>query len=81
VAGDPSDLGTVFSYNNETGLTIYGRVYIWSVNSVGGLGASCEPCCIALSTDGTRLAIGAKDRQGCVYEYDLSSGITPIFLD
>jgi len=80
VAGDPSDLGTVFSYNEDNGLTIHGRVYIWNANT-GGLGASCEPCCLALSKDGTKLAIGARDRQGCVYEYDLSSGIKPLFLD
>ena len=75
VAGDSSDLGTVFSYDDERGLTIYGKLYSGSPVSVGGLGASCEPCCLALSADETRLAIGARDRMGCVYEYDLAAGI------
>jgi hypothetical protein len=81
VGGDPSDIGMVFSYNDDNGLTIYGRVYTNSNYSVGGLGASCEPYCIALSQDDTRLAIGARDRMGCVFEYDLTSGIKPVFLD
>lgn len=80
VAGDYHDLGTVFSYDDERGLIIYGRVYINKPKS-GGLGASCEPCCIALSRDDTKLVIGARDRLGCVYEYDLTSGIKLEFLD
>jgi len=81
VAGDPNDLGTVFSYDDERGLVIYGRVYINSFESVGGLGASCEPCCIALPRDDSKLVIGARDRLGCVYEYDLSGGIDLGWLD
>ena len=81
VAGDPLDIGTVFSYNDETGLAIHGRVYTNSSHSVGGLGASCEPCCIALSADDKKLVIGAKDRMGCVYEYDLTEGIKLVYLD
>ena len=42
---------------------------------------SGEPCCIAISRDGAKLAIGARDRLGCVYEYDLSEGIKQVFLD
>ena len=81
IAGDPFDLGTVFSYDDERGLIIYGRVYTNNPQSIGGLGASCEPCCIALSCDDSKLAIGARDRLGCVYEYDLSGGIKLEFLD
>ena len=77
VAGDPNDLGTVFGYDDEKGLTIFGRVFMNDVVSVGGLGASCEPYCLAISGDDRRLVIGARDRMGCVYEYDLSSGICP----
>ena len=81
VAGDYHDLGTVFSYDDERGLIIYGRVYTTNPKSVGGLGASCEPCCIALSHDDTKLAIGARDRLGCVYEYDLTNDINLEWLD
>ena len=77
VAGDPSDLGTVFRYDDENGLTIYGRVLMCDNACIGGLGASCEPFCLALSSDDRWLVIGARDRMGCVYEYDLSSGIDP----
>ena len=81
VAGDPYDLGTVFSYDDERGLIIYGRVYTNSPENIGGLGASCEPCCIAISRDDSKLVIGARDRLGCVYEYDLTSGLNLEFLD
>ena len=81
VAGDPFDLGTVFSYDDERGLIIYGRVYTQNTDNIGGLGASCEPCCIAISRDDKKLAIGARDRLGCVYEYDLTSKFNPGFLD
>ena len=81
VAGDPQDLGTVFSYDDERGLIIYGRIYTNSSDNVGGLGASCEPCCIAISYDDSKLVIGARDRLGCVYEYDLKSGLKLEFLD
>ena len=81
VAGDYNDLGTVFSYDDENGLTIYGRVYTNHPKSIGGLGASCEPCCIALSKDDTKLVIGARDRLGSVYEYDLTKDLKLEFLD
>lgn len=77
VAGDPDDMGTVFTYDDDNGLTIYGRIFINSGRSIGGLGASCEPYCLALSGDDRMLAIGARDRMGCVYEYDLSEGFKP----
>ena len=80
VAGDPSDLGTVFTYDDENGLTIYGRVYMNDTKCVAGLGASCEPYCLALSVDERWLAIGARDRMGCVYEYDLTSGIRQVSM-
>jgi len=78
VAGDPEDVGMVFSFSFETGLVLHGRIYVKSGKSIGGLGVSCEPCCLALSDDDKWLVIGARDRMGCVYEYDLSSGIVPL---
>ncbi len=67
VAGDPYDLGMVFSYDDENGLIMHGRIHICDEES--GTGVSCEPYCIAISPDDKKLAIGAIDRLGCVYEF------------
>jgi hypothetical protein len=68
VAGDESDLGTTFRYDDVNGLWEVGRTYTFET-SKAGVACSCQPCCLALSPDGTRLAIGAADRLGAVYIY------------
>ena len=74
VGGDSSDIGTTFTYTEEDGVNIGGYLY-YSV--AGGLkcddacSASFEPCAVAFSKDGRRLAVGVRDNLGCVYEYDL----------
>jgi len=66
VAGDKSDLGMVFTYDDEKGLIMHGRIFVFE-----GMGTSCEPYCIAISPDDKKLAIGVVDRLGCVYEFNL----------
>ncbi len=68
VAGDESDLGSCFRYDDTNGLWELGRTYS-SEGSKAGVASSCQPCCLALSPDETRLAIGAADRLGTVYLY------------
>nr|MDD6335054.1 hypothetical protein [bacterium] len=69
VAGDDSDLGMVFSYDDENGLLQLGRVMAGARG--GYVGCSYQPSCIAISPDGRRMAIGAADRLGCVYLFSL----------
>ncbi len=69
VAGDQYDLGMIFTYDDENGVRMLGRICFCDAES--GTGASCEPYCIDVSPDGKRLAIGVVDRLGCVYEFHL----------
>lgn len=68
VAGDPSDLGHVFYYDDEIGLREIGRT-LAGVPGLAGIVGNTEPCCVALSPDGRTLAIGALDELGTVYLY------------
>ncbi len=71
VAGDPDSLGVVFSYDVECGVNIGGCVYFFNGDSRERTGVSCEPCCVAVSPNGKRLAIGVRDQLGCVYEFEI----------
>jgi hypothetical protein len=71
VAGDEQDLGMVFSYDDDNGMCWLGRVFATEPHEPG-IGASCELSCCALSPDGSTLAIGSKDRMGCIYMYKLA---------
>ncbi len=72
VGGDPSGIGLTFTYDIDEGLNLGGYMY-YSV--AGGLkcdgtnSASFEPCAVAFSKDGKRLAIGCRDNLGCIYEF------------
>ena len=68
VAGDPDSLGMIFVYDSESGLQLLGWNHFEDGAGEESIGVSCEPCCIAVSPDGTRIAVGMKDRLGCVYE-------------
>lgn len=70
VAGDKEDVGLIFSYSMETGIVNHGMLFFENgASSPDGVGVSCEPCCIDYSNDGKSMAIGVRDRLGCVYEY------------
>ncbi len=70
VAGDREDMGLVFSYSMDMGVVCHGRLFFEDeASSPEGLGTSCEPCTIDYAPDGKSLAIGVRDRLGCVYEY------------
>jgi Gluconolactonase len=71
VAGDEQDLGMVFSYDDTNGLRWLGCVHFCETRTPG-VAASCMLSCCALSSDGSVLAIGSKDRMGCVYLYHIA---------
>ncbi len=71
VAGDRDSLGVVFSFDMETGIEIGGRIYFTNGSSCERTGISCEPCCVDVSPDGKRVAIGVRDNLGCVYEFEI----------
>ncbi|MBQ6698208.1 MAG: hypothetical protein IJN09_04125 [Oscillospiraceae bacterium] len=71
VAGDRDSLGVVFSFDVENGVGIGGRVYFVTGDSRERTGVSTEPCCIDVSPDGKRVAIGVRDNLGCVYEFEI----------
>jgi hypothetical protein len=68
VAGDQSDLGLCFYYDDVQGVRELGRALAGPTRPCG-LACSCVLSAIALSPDGTCLAIGAADRLGTVYLY------------
>jgi hypothetical protein len=68
VAGDESDLGLCFYYDDVQGVRELGRALAGSTRPCG-LACSCVLNAIAWSPDGTGLAIGAADRLGTVYLY------------
>lgn len=71
VAGDRDSLGVVFSFDIELGIEIGGCIYFMNGSSRERTGVSCEPCCVAISPDGKRVAIGVRDNLGCVYEFEV----------
>lgn len=68
VAGDRDDLGHCFRFDDVRGVWELGRTFT-SETELPGLACSCRPCCLALSPDEQRLAIGVADRLGTVYIY------------
>lgn len=72
VAGDPMDQGMVFRYTDEGGLEQLGCVFADTYDDPESLiYGSFELSCCALSPDGTKLAIGAEDRMGMVYIFNV----------
>lgn len=74
VAGDPESLGVVFSFDAENGLELCGSLYYEDCYGSEVVGVSCEPHSIAVSPDGTRVAVGVRDRLGSVYEIEIQRG-------
>lgn len=71
VAGDPDSLGMIFCYDNENGLHLLGWNHFEDGAGKESIGVSCEPCCIAISPDDTRIAVGMRDHLGCAYELEI----------
>jgi hypothetical protein len=67
VAGDPSDLGIVFTFDTDRGVILHGRIFFHDIGNAGVIGASSEPYCVAYAPDGKSIAIGVRDRLGCLY--------------
>ena len=75
VAGGPNDLGTVFTYDDEAGLVLYGRIFFQDHDSPGLLGASNDLRLVAVSPDGRYAAVAVGDRLSCVYRFELKKEI------
>ena len=71
VAAGPKSLGCIFTYDDETGLVLHGRIFFQDFNSPGLLGASNDLRLAAVSHDGKHVAIAAGDRLSCVYCFKL----------
>ena len=70
VAGDQDDLGTIFRFDLDKGITVYGRLFFQDADTPGLLGSSNELHFVAWR--GNSVAIGAADRLNCVYRFELA---------
>jgi WD40 repeat protein len=70
VAGDPDDIGSVFTYDDKNGLLWKGYIIYEAVDSAGAVCCSRLSCC-SVSKDGKYLAIASNDRLGTVLLYQL----------
>lgn len=65
IVGSHNDICIVFSFDEDNGVKYLGRTHF---NIETGLYLSCELSSIAVSDDGTRLAIGSNEKMGIAYE-------------
>jgi hypothetical protein len=65
IAGDNEDLGCIFTYDDTRGLRNWGRLA--TDGYTYGNAASCELSCLDYNRRSSILAVGARDRLGCVY--------------
>ena len=68
LAGAMQELGLVFSYSMDAGVAAHGCLMA-DEPPERGVGNCCEPTCIAFAPDGKSIAVGAKDRLTCVFQY------------
>lgn len=73
VAGGKNDLGMVFTYDDEVGLILHGRIFFQDYNSPGVLGVSAQPNRVAVSPDGKYAAFSVADRLTNVYCFELET--------
>lgn len=71
VGGDVEDVGNIFKYTDEEGLSYLGCMICDTADNDVGVCANFVLSSCALSPDGTKLAIGAMDRLSCVYICDI----------
>ena len=65
--GDPDDLGHLVVYDNEKGLRDLGRVCKEIPTEV--ITSNTELNCVAVNSDGSKVAVGGKGRLGSVLIY------------
>lgn len=70
VAGDENDLGNIFYYDDRQGLLWKGSVFREDLEAGATLSGD-QLYRVALSPDGTKLAVGTIDRMGAIYIYTL----------
>lgn len=67
VCGDPQDLGHVCCYDDRSGLREVGRTFIWPQGQI--VASNAQPTTVAVSPDGSTVAVGVVDELACVYLY------------
>jgi hypothetical protein len=70
VAGDPEDMGSVFTYDDEKGLLWKGVICYEAPDYIGVVCCTNLSCC-TISKDGKYLAIASNERLGTVLIYEL----------
>ena len=68
IAGSENDICIIFSYDDKNGVKYMGRAHFCTDE---GLFSSCNLSSIDVNQDGTRLAVGAYDEMGTVYDITL----------
>ena len=63
----------VFTYDDEVGLILHGRIFFQDYNSPGVLGVSAQPNRVAVSPDGKYAAFSVADRLTNVYCFELET--------
>lgn len=67
VGGDVEDIGNLFTYDEKAGLLYKGYMASDAWNDDIGACANFIPSAIAISPDGSRVAVGGADRLACVF--------------
>ncbi len=68
IIGSENDIAIVFSYDENKGVEYLGRIQF---NTENGLFLNCVFSSIAVNDDGTRIALGADEKMGVVYDITL----------
>lgn len=74
VAGDEDDIASLFTYSDQDGLHWLGFVERMHADSINNMFLCTVVHTIAISPDGSTLAVGADERIGTVVLYDLQKG-------
>ena len=68
ILGSYNDISIVFSCDKESGVTYLGRTHF---NIESGLYLNCELSSIAVSEDGTKIALGSNENMGTAFDIEL----------
>ena len=68
IIGSYNDISIVFSFDKENGVRYLGRTHF---NIESGLYLNCELSSIAVSEDGSRIAVASNENMGTIYDIEL----------